>query len=72
MPDASMRDLLVKLVGAERAENFIPIKDLQDSGAVVTLSSDWDVSTNNPFAGLANALSRDPQSVTLKVKDWNI
>ena len=54
-----------RLVG-DIETNFVPIKSLQDSGARVTLSSDWDVSPVNPFVGMSNALHRDPQSVDLK------
>ena len=54
-----------RLVG-DIETNFVPIKSLQDSGARVTLSSDWDVSPVNPFVGMSNALHRDPQSVNLK------
>lgn len=67
MPNTPNYEHLVKLVGDERALNNIPLKSLLDSGATVTLSSDWDVSTNDPFAGMANALFRDPQSITMKV-----
>ncbi len=69
MPDSPAVEQLKLLVGEERAENYIPVRDLQASGAVVTLSSDFDVSTNNPFAGLANALHREPQSITLKARN---
>jgi predicted amidohydrolase YtcJ len=37
-----------------------------DTGATVTLSSDWDVSTLNPFIGIQHAINRGGQSVTLK------
>jgi predicted amidohydrolase YtcJ len=54
------------LVGSERAEHFIPVKSVHDTGATVTLSSDWDVSTLNPFIGIQHAINRGGQSVTLK------
>ena len=47
-------------------ENVIPLKSLQESGARITLSSDWDVSTLNPFEGLQNAITRTPQELTLE------
>jgi len=50
------------LIG-ERADNLIPLKSLYEAGARVTLSSDWDVSTLNPFIGMQNALTRAPQNL---------
>jgi predicted amidohydrolase YtcJ len=50
------------LIG-DRANNLIPLKSLYDAGARITLSSDWDVSSLNPFVGMQNALSRSPQNV---------
>lgn len=55
-----------ELVGAELNQNIIPIKSLNESGARITLSSDWDVSALNPFVGLQNAVTRSPQELTLK------
>jgi predicted amidohydrolase YtcJ len=50
------------LIG-ERAKPLIPLKDLYEAGARITLSSDWDVSTLNPFVGMQNALTRVPQNL---------
>lgn len=50
------------LIG-QRAYSMLPVRDIYDTGAVVTLSSDWDVSTLNPFVGIQNALTRGPQSL---------
>lgn len=50
------------LIG-KRATNLVPIKSLYDAGARITLSSDWDVSTLNPFVGMQNALTRKPQNL---------
>ncbi|MBO6574930.1 MAG: amidohydrolase [Rhodothermales bacterium] len=50
------------LVG-ERAHPFVPLRSLHEAGARITLSSDWDVSTLNPFVGMQNALTRDPQAL---------
>lgn len=41
---------------------IIPIKSLHDANARVTLSSDWDVSSLNPFVGLP----RTPQQLSLE------
>lgn len=54
------------LIGVEKANNLVPIKTLNDSGARVTLSSDWSVSPFNPFIGLQNAVTRAPQDLSLK------
>ncbi len=50
------------LIG-NRAINLVPIKSLHNAGARITLSSDWDVSTLNPFVGMQNALTRKPQNL---------
>jgi len=50
------------LIGT-RANNLIPLKGLHEAGARITLSSDWDVSTLNPFVGMQNALTRAPQNL---------
>ena len=50
-------------VGPDRADNMIPLKSLYDAGAHLTLSSDWDVSSLNPFRGIQNALTRAPQEL---------
>ena len=55
-------------MGEEKARYHIPVKGMFDAGARVTLSSDFDVSPMNPFLGMSHALSREGQSVTLKVK----
>lgn len=46
-----------------RANNLVPLKDLHDAEAFMTLSSDWDVSDMNPFVGMQNALTRVPQNL---------
>ena len=54
------------LVGSAVADNIMPIKSLAAANARITLSSDWDVSTVNPFVGLQNAVTRSPQELTLE------
>ena len=39
------------------------MRDIYNTGANVTLSSDWDVSSLSPFVGMQNALSRGEQSL---------
>lgn len=60
------RDNLADLVGSDRSEHYIPVRSVHDTGAVVTLSSDWDVNELNPFEGMKRAVSRGDQSVSLK------
>ena len=55
-----------EFLGEERAQDFIPVKSLVQNGALMTLSSDWDVSELNPFIGMQHAMQRGHQSVTLK------
>ena len=47
----------------DRGDNFIPLRSIYDTGAKVTLSSDWDVSTMDPLVGIEHSLTRDPQSL---------
>jgi len=56
---------MIDLIGAAKSDNLVPIKSLQDSGARVTLSSDWSVSPFNPFIGLQNAVTRAPQNLSM-------
>lgn len=51
-----------ELIG-DRSSPTVPLKDLYDAGARITLSSDWDVSELNPFLGMQNALTRSPQAL---------
>jgi len=55
--------LELSLLGYARSSDHIPVRDIYNTGATITLSSDWDVSTNNPFVGMMNALQRDHQSL---------
>ncbi|WP_428743469.1 amidohydrolase [Tenacibaculum sp.] len=54
------------LLGTELADNQIPIKSLKEAGARITLSSDWNVSSLNPFVGIQNAVTRSPQNISLE------
>ncbi|WDE10147.1 amidohydrolase [Thalassomonas haliotis] len=55
----------IDYIGAERSDNIIPIGSLLDNNARLTLSSDWNVSTFNPFVGIAHAITRTPQEIPL-------
>lgn len=67
MPKDPAHKYLAQLVGNDRANHSIPLKGFLDNDVITTLSSDWDVSYDNPFIGLANALHRESESVSLKV-----
>jgi predicted amidohydrolase YtcJ len=54
------------LIGPDLNENNIPLRSLNEAGARIALSSDWDVSTLNPFVGLQNAVTRTPQALSLE------
>ena len=51
------------LIGNEVANAMIPIGSIHDAGGRVTLSSDWDVSSYNPFRSLENAVTRAPEAL---------
>jgi len=44
------------LIGPKRAHHLIPLGDIFETGANVTLSSDWNVNPLNPLAGITNAV----------------
>lgn len=50
------------LIG-DRHNDMLPVRAIYDTGALVTLSSDWDVSSLSPFIGMQNALQRGEQSL---------
>ena len=59
----------------DRTANIIPLKSLYNAGARITLSSDWDVSSPNPFVGMQNVLTRSPQelpSIEEVIKSYTI
>ena len=55
----------IELIGEERSNHLVPIGSLIDNEATLTLSSDWNVSTFNPFVGISNAISRTPEAISL-------
>ena len=54
----------IPLLGEARSDNLVPIRSLSEAGATLTLSSDWNVSTMNPFVGIHHAVTRAPQAIT--------
>lgn len=57
---------MADFVGKQRAKRSIPVESVRKTGAVVTLSSDYDVNPVNPFVGIQNATQRGPESVDVK------
>lgn len=53
------------LVGKNMNSGFIPLQSLKKAGARLNLSSDWNVSTLNPFVGLEHSVTRAPQKLSL-------
>lgn len=53
----------VPFIGNRRASRLIPLRELHDANARITLSSDFDVSSLSPFVGMENALSRGNKSL---------
>jgi len=56
----------VDFIGAANSQNVIPLKSLSEANARITLSSDHDVSTLNPFVAMQNAVTRTPQELTME------
>jgi predicted amidohydrolase YtcJ len=51
------------MIGVARSSNIVPLKSMYNTGARITLSSDWDVSYLSPFVGMEHALTRAPQQL---------
>ena len=52
-------------IGANNPALPLPARQLIDAGALVTLSSDFDVSPLNPFVGIGNAVTRSRDALTV-------
>jgi len=64
-PESSATDYheyLSEFIG-ERAFDLIPVRTLLDSGADVSLSSDWDADPISPFGTIQRAVTRDENAV---------
>jgi predicted amidohydrolase YtcJ len=57
-PEPAVTDVAVPMLGPDRARLIYAFRSLLDAGAPYTLSSDWGVSSLNPFAIIATALTR--------------
>lgn len=58
--EPSVSDSTLPLVGPERAQWIYAFRSLVDAGALTVLSSDWTVSTLNPFQIIETAITRQP------------
>ena len=58
--EASVTDVALPMVGEERGKWMYAFRSLIDAGAGYALSSDWGVSTLNPFEIMETAITRQP------------
>jgi predicted amidohydrolase YtcJ len=58
--EPSVTDVAVPMVGNERSRWMYAFRSLLDAGAGMALSSDWGVSTLNPFQIIETAVTRQP------------
>lgn len=58
--EPSVTDVALPMVGEERGKWMYAFRSLIDSGAPYCISSDWGVSTLNPFQIMETAITRQP------------
>jgi predicted amidohydrolase YtcJ len=58
--EVSVDEMAVPVVGPERTKWMYAFRSLSDAGAGMALSSDWGVSTLNPFEIIETAVTRQP------------
>ena len=58
--EVSVDDMAIPVVGPDRAKWIYAFRSLIDAGAQMALSSDWGVSTLNPFEIIETAVTRQP------------
>jgi predicted amidohydrolase YtcJ len=58
--EPSVTDIALPMVGEERGKWMYAFRSLIDAGAAYALSSDWGVSTLNPFEIMQTAITRQP------------
>ena len=58
--DPTLADMVTPMIGNERGRWIYPFRSLIDAGASYCLSSDWSVSTLNPFPIIETAIARAP------------
>jgi hypothetical protein len=65
--EPSVTEMTLPLVGPERSQWIYAFRSLIDAGAHYCLSSDWGVSTLNPFQIMETAITRQPSGQKGKV-----
>jgi hypothetical protein len=65
--EPSVTEMTLPLVGPERSQWIYAFRSLIDAGAHYCLSSDWGVSTLNPFQIMETAITRQPTGQKGKV-----
>jgi predicted amidohydrolase YtcJ len=58
--EPSVTDVAIPIAGPRMARWIYPFRSLIDAGATCALSSDWGVSTLNPFHIMQTAITRQP------------
>ncbi len=58
--EVAVDDMAVPVVGPDRSKSIYAFRSLLDAGAQMALSSDWGVSTLNPFEIIQTAVTRQP------------
>lgn len=61
--EPSVTDVAMPLLGEKRGRWMYPWRTIVDSGAPYAISSDWGVSTLNPFKIMQTAVTRQPDKV---------
>jgi predicted amidohydrolase YtcJ len=61
--EPSVTEMALPLVGEQRGRWMYPWRTIVDSGAPYAVSSDWGVSTLNPFKIMQTAVTRQPDKV---------
>ena len=61
--EPSVTDMALPLIGEKRGRWMYPWRTIVDSGAPYAVSSDWGVSTLNPFKIMQTAVTRQPDKV---------
>ncbi|MBL8708240.1 MAG: amidohydrolase [Rhodospirillaceae bacterium] len=61
--EPSVTEMALPLVGEKRGRWMYPWRTIVDSGAPYAVSSDWGVSTLNPFKIMQTAVTRQPEKV---------
>lgn len=58
--EPSVTDVALPMIGHARGRWMYPWRSLREAGAHITVTSDWGVSTLNPFAIMETAVTRQP------------